>query len=69
MLHWIIGLGAPAALVWHIAARTGHTVDGDQHLFATGNPKRNSQEETTFMQHGKPDPQFHDPQFQGCCEE
>jgi hypothetical protein len=35
MLHWIIGLGAPAALIWHIVRGRGTRSTSDRHLTAT----------------------------------
>ncbi len=35
-LHWIVGLGAPVALIWHIVSGRATRSTGDRHLAATG---------------------------------
>jgi hypothetical protein len=38
-LHWIIGLGAPAVLIWHIVRGRGTHSTSDLHLAASGKPE------------------------------
>ena len=47
-LHWIIGLGAPVVLIWHILRGRGAHSTSDQPVPSTGKPETSQPQQSTL---------------------